>query len=288
MKMKKIKHLLLTCTAVAVLAACSTPAPTTAIGFNYEIDNGRANGIVQVFDLSGNTVIQVRDLNQKTTHFLDAENVPISFSVVGENVVLAGIHPVFTISTSTAASRVIRKASAPAGVPVPAAVPAAGSQIRLATARDSGVANEIARMRKELAELKAMLAAAPALTTAPGAPILAEEGKGETIEPSVVIVAFNNNSRQFNPPDEQRAQLETLSRSAAIISVRGFTDSNALTAGSTALAKARAEAAKRYLVSMGVPAAKIVVEFDGAGKFIADNSSPAGRAANRRVEIAGT
>lgn len=288
MKMKKIKHLLLACTAVAVLAACSTPAPTTAIGFNYEIDNGRANGIVQVFDLSGNTVIQVRDLNQKTTHFLDEENVPISFSVVGENVVLAGIHPVFTISTSTAASRVIRKASAPTEVPVPPAVPAPESQIRLTAARDTGVANEIARMRKELAELKAMLAVAPALTNAPGAPILAEARQGATIEPSVVIVAFPNNSRQFNPPDEQRAQLETLSRSAAIISVRGFTDSNALTAGSTALAKARAEAAKRYLISMGVPAAKIVVDFDGAGKFIADNRSPAGRAANRRVEIAGT
>ena len=288
MKMKKLKHLLTTCTAVAVLAACSTPAPIAAIGFNYEIDNGRANGIVQVFDLSGNTVIQVRDLNQKTTHFLDAENSPISFSVVGENVVLAGIHPVFTISTSTAASRVIRKTSAPAEVTVPVTVPAAGSQIRLAAARETGVANEIARMRKELAELKAMLAVAPAPATSPGAPIIAEAGKGAIREPSVVIVAFPNNSRQFNPPDEQRAQLETLSQSASIISVRGFTDSNSLTAGSAALAKARAEAAKRYLVSMGVPTAKIVVEFDGAGKFIADNRSPAGRAANRRVEIAGS
>jgi outer membrane protein OmpA-like peptidoglycan-associated protein len=39
---------------------------------------------------------------------------------------------------------------------------------------------------------------------------------------------------------------------------------------------------------MGVSAAKIVVGFDGAGKFIAENRSPAGRAANRRVEIGGS
>lgn len=104
----------------------------------------------------------------------------------------------------------------------------------------------------------------------------------------MVIVSFANNSRQFNPGQEQRERLLALSQNAEHISVRGFTDSEFATRGSVALAKARAEAAKRYLVSMGVSPTKIVVGFDGAGKFIAENRSPAGRAANRRVEIGGS
>jgi outer membrane protein OmpA-like peptidoglycan-associated protein len=104
----------------------------------------------------------------------------------------------------------------------------------------------------------------------------------------VVIVSFPNNGRQFVPAQDQRTKLLALSQTAELISVRGFTDSESATQGSIALAKARAEAAKRYLVSMGVSAAKIVTGFDGAGKFIAENNSSAGRAANRRVEIGGS
>ena len=104
--MKNLKLTLLTYAMVAVLTGCNTSAPSTAIGFNYSVDNGKANGIVQVFDLSGNTVVQVRDLNPKTTQFLDGKNSPIAFKVVGENVVLAGMHSLFTVSTSMAASRI--------------------------------------------------------------------------------------------------------------------------------------------------------------------------------------
>jgi outer membrane protein OmpA-like peptidoglycan-associated protein len=289
--MKKLKLALLVCTTVGMLTACSTPAPTAIIGFNYEIDNAKANGIVQVFDLSGNTVVQVRDINPKTTQILDARNVPIQFKVLGENAVLNGMHESFTVSTAAAASRVRRKQTAPSAEPVvvPSVVPPAAKQ-QSASESDAAIVAEIARMRKELSELKAMLAAAPARDTAPSAPLatVADGGKGTDAEPSVVIVSFANNSRQFNPAHDQRGKLMALSQAAEHISVRGFTDSEFATPGSMALAKARAEAAKRYLVSMGVSAAKIVVQFDGAGKFIAENSSPAGKAANRRVEVGGS
>lgn len=288
--MKKLKLALLTCTTVAMLAACTTPAPTAVIGFNYEVDNARANGIVQVFDLSGNTVVQVRDMNPKAIHFLDARNLPIPFKVVGENAVLAGMHSSFTVSTAGAASRVLRKPTAPVADPVAVAVAATPVAKPAAADSDAAVVAEIARMRKELSELKAILAAAAGRDAAPSAPsvAVADAGKGSGTEPSVVIVSFPNNSRQFTPALEQRTKLLALSQRADHISVRGFTDSEFATPGSIALAKARAEAAKRYLVSMGVSAAKIIVGFDGAGKFIAENSSSSGRAANRRVEIGGS
>lgn len=287
MNMKNLKLSLLPFVMVAVLTGCYTSASSTAIGFNYAVDNGKANGIVQVFDLSGNTVVQVRDLNPKTTQFLDGKNKPIAFKVVGENVVLAGMHPFFTVSTSIAASRVIRNAAAQVEQPRAVAADASFKQPDPVDS-DAAIVAEITRIRKELADLKAMLAGTGAIDAAPIAPPVAAEDRDTSPDPSVVIVPFSNNSRQFNPAQGQRMQLEALSQSAKNISVRGFTDSDSPTAGSKALAKARAEAAKRYLVSMGVAAAKIVVEFDGAGNFIAENRTAAGRAANRRVEIGGT
>jgi outer membrane protein OmpA-like peptidoglycan-associated protein len=257
------------------------------IEYNYTVDNAKANGIVQVFDLSGNTVVQVRDLNPKATHFYDANNAPIQFKVVGQNVVLTGMHSSFTVSTAAAASRVVRKGGA--SMPAAAApVPAASERLAANAEHSEAIAAEIGRIRKEIAELKVILAAAgnrePASTLAATAevPSVAAE------EASVVIVSFENNSRQFDPADEQKSQLAALSRSARTISVRGYTDSEFPTPGSTALARARAEAAKRYLISMGVTPKKIKLGYEPAGKFIADNGSTAGKAANRRVEIGGS
>lgn len=273
--------------AVAALTACSTPAPTAFIEFNYQVDNARANGIVQVFDLSGNTVVQIRDLNPKTTHFLDSKNAPIAFKVMGENVVLTGQHASFTVSTAAAASRVIRKATAPLPEPFTVTVATATGTKQLSAADSTEtIETEITRIRKELSELKAMLAAAR--DAVPAAPSVATTEQARQKEAQVVIVSFANNSRQFNPAQEQKSQLLALSQSAESISVRGFTDSDLPTPGSVALARARAEAAKRYLISMGVTERKIVVRYDGAGKFIAENRSAAGKAANRRVEIGGS
>lgn len=289
--MRNLKQALLSCAVAVLLGACAAPAPISVIGFNYEIDNARANGIVQVFDLSGDTVVHIRDMNPKSTQFLDAKNQPIVFKVVGENAVLSGMHSSFTVSTASAASRVIRKAGAPSTEP--AAIMAPGmrppSALPGATESEPAIVSEIARIRKELAELKTLLAdAATRDARTPAAPVAAmEPSSSDHGEQSVVIVSFANNSRHFNPAQDQRTQLLALSHSPGTISVRGFTDSEFATPTSSALAKARAEAAKRYLISMGVSPAKIVVGFDGAGKFIAENRSPAGRAANRRVEIAG-
>lgn len=288
--MKKIKFAMATLTAVAALTACSTPAPTSVIEFNYQVDNGKANGIVQVFDLSGNTVVQIRDLNPKTTHFLDSKNAPIAFKVMGESVVLTGMHSSFTVSTASAASRVVRKPTAPLPEPTTVTIATATGTKKLSAADSTAtIETEITRIRKELLELKAMLAAAaPAREGRPAAPVAATAEQAGQPKAQVVIVSFANNSRNFNPADDQRSQLLAMSHNAERISIRGFTDSESATPGSVALARARAEAAKRYLLSMGVTARKIDVRYDGAGKFIADNRSAAGKAANRRVEIGGT
>ena len=65
----------------------------------------------------------------------------------------------------------------------------------------------------------------------------------------------------------------------------GHTDSVGSDAYNQALSLARAESVKAYLVSQGIPAARIRTDGKGESQPVADNATAAGRAKNRRVEI---
>jgi outer membrane protein OmpA-like peptidoglycan-associated protein len=67
--------------------------------------------------------------------------------------------------------------------------------------------------------------------------------------------------------------------------VEGYTDSEGSTAYNLALSQRRADAVRNYLVRQGYPAARLQAYGIGEGSPIADNSTNAGRANNRRVEI---
>ena len=65
----------------------------------------------------------------------------------------------------------------------------------------------------------------------------------------------------------------------------GHTDSVGSEAYNQKLSLARAESVKTYMVSQGLPAAKVRVEGKGESSPIAPNDTEEGRAKNRRVEI---
>lgn len=67
--------------------------------------------------------------------------------------------------------------------------------------------------------------------------------------------------------------------------VEGHTDSQGSTADNRELSQRRSEAVRNYLVQRGYPAARIQSQGLGEGSPIAKNTSPEGRANNRRVEI---
>lgn len=69
------------------------------------------------------------------------------------------------------------------------------------------------------------------------------------------------------------------------IVVEGYTDSQGKDAMNQELSQKRAESVRTYLVSRGIAADRIKAQGFGPGKPIADNTSPEGRANNRRVEI---
>jgi len=279
--------------ALAAVAAAGCVSTTSPIGFNYQVDNGKANRIVQVFDLSGNTVVQIRSIDPKATRFFNANNVEIPYKVMGENVVLDGLHTSFTVSSAHAASRVVRVApmsTEPSNVIPPQATPghvapAAGAAAPASQQTDERMLAEIARIRKELVELKKILAAAadqPAVNAQPLAAVVAPAGSAEA---DVVRVSFANNSLNFAPSRQTQAQIIELAKAANSVEVRGFTDSSQPSATSEALAKGRAAAAKRFLIRHGVDGKKVRVEYEPAGKFVTENITNEGKSANRRVEI---
>jgi outer membrane protein OmpA-like peptidoglycan-associated protein len=67
--------------------------------------------------------------------------------------------------------------------------------------------------------------------------------------------------------------------------VEGHTDSQGSESYNQGLSQSRADAVHNYLVQRGYPADHIQSFGRGEGSPIADNSSPEGRANNRRVEI---
>ncbi len=69
------------------------------------------------------------------------------------------------------------------------------------------------------------------------------------------------------------------------IVVEGYTDSQGSRRFNERLSKERAEAVRTFLITKGVAPDRIRAEGLGPEKPVADNSSPEGRANNRRVEI---
>jgi len=101
---------------------------------------------------------------------------------------------------------------------------------------------------------------------------------------TTVFVTFPHGGTVFRPPAESLGTLAA-AKDAAMVTIRGRTSTLTPTAKDEALAFARAAAARAFLIRQGVSPLKIMVNYASAADFIADNSTPAGRIENQRVEI---
>ena len=70
-----------------------------------------------------------------------------------------------------------------------------------------------------------------------------------------------------------------------VVEVAGHTDSTGTDAYNQALSERRANSVSAYLRSQGVISQRLITLGLGESRPVADNSSDAGRQANRRVEI---
>ncbi len=70
-----------------------------------------------------------------------------------------------------------------------------------------------------------------------------------------------------------------------MLRISGHTDNVGDAKSNMELSKKRAESVKRFLILSGLTDNRMIVEYFGASKPIADNKTPEGRAKNRRVEM---
>lgn len=72
---------------------------------------------------------------------------------------------------------------------------------------------------------------------------------------------------------------------ALTLRIGGHTDSTGSAAGNRRLSQQRAQAARRYLIERGIAPDRLSAFGHGPDQPVADNTTPAGRSANRRVEL---
>jgi OOP family OmpA-OmpF porin len=132
--------------------------------------------------------------------------------------------------------------------------------------------------------------AKPAAPVAP-APAAAAAPAPSSVKQAVTIQAealFDFDKSVLKPAgmksiDEAIAKMKTLDVDAVIAT--GHTDSVGTDAYNQKLSERRANSVKEYMVSKGIPAAKITTLGKGETQPIATNKTAEGRAKNRRVDI---
>ncbi len=100
-----------------------------------------------------------------------------------------------------------------------------------------------------------------------------------------VVMKFEDNSFDARVDDRLLGVIGGAARSANRIYLHGHTDAFVASETGTELAIRRAVEVRRLLISLNVDPERIRLFYRGAGNFVANNSTPEGKAMNRRVEI---
>lgn len=114
-----------------------------------------------------------------------------------------------------------------------------------------------------------------------------EEKRGVVITLSGAVLFASGKSELLPIAKEKLKQVaNTLKdQGSPPLRIEGHTDSTGSAAENRKLSLARADSVKAYLVSEGIPAAKVTTVGKGPDAPVAENGTPEGRANNRRVEI---
>lgn len=100
-------------------------------------------------------------------------------------------------------------------------------------------------------------------------------------------ITFPTNSYQINPSFYSTLDkvASTLNDGKVAVVVSGYTDNTGNDGINIPLSQNRANSVAQYLKNKGVPSSRINSQGYGSSNPIADNSTPAGREQNRRVEL---
>ncbi len=133
--------------------------------------------------------------------------------------------------------------------------------------------------------------AAPAVPTAPVAPAAAAKPAPASVRQAVVIQAdaLFDFDKSVLRPDGKKSIDDALAKLGGVdlemVIATGHTDSVGTDAYNQKLSERRAAAVKDYLVSKGIPSAKVTTIGKGESQPVATNKTAEGRQKNRRVDI---
>ncbi|MGK4003400.1 OmpA family protein [Sorangium sp. So ce1036] len=146
---------------------------------------------------------------------------------------------------------------------------------------------EKARKEAEEARREAERVANAALASLKEVAAVKEEKRGVVITLSGAVLFASGKSELLPIAKEKLNQIATTlkDQGSPPLRIEGHTDSTGSSQANRTLSLARADSVKRHLISVGLPADKISTVGHGPDRPVADNSSPEGRANNRRVEI---
>lgn len=282
--------------AALALASCATQgdkAPVSSLRFSYTTEGGKAIGLVRAFDDGERTALQFVTDPPAALQVFDGEGKPLAYQRIGQNAVLPGLYsPVRvqigpTSATVKSTVPVVTKEPIQQPTPEPAAaatVPAdTNTELLAARAALKLAEKQIAELRAELDKMKNTGSAQEAKDI--GTKLDRLENLVAEAASVILRVEFGFASADFKPTDDVARVLVPAAKAADRITVRGFTDSTIIDEDNKRIALARALAARQYLIGQGVDAKKIRAFYNSAGGFVADNSTPEGRAKNRRVDI---
>jgi len=153
---------------------------------------------------------------------------------------------------------------------------------------------ELASTKEQLQSERAARVAAETRTkdvlnqlVAANAAAVKEEPRGTVISLSGGVLFASGKSELLPGAQNSLGQIaEALSQQGSNkVVVEGHTDSKGGDESNLALSRSRAASVGSFLISRGVPADRVTTNGLGSSRPVADNSTPEGRANNRRVEI---
>jgi outer membrane protein OmpA-like peptidoglycan-associated protein len=287
---------------LAVLAGCSinprtadVPRPdpvaaepvvsTNPADYLYALLDPRETGVTQVFDDGHSTYLQFVDSPPAGLMVFDENGKALPFSTGGHAVIVPMVRSALLIRTAATRSY----AQAPRGVHL-ARVEAMGTEPGIGLPAELAAARlEILRAQRRLAALSAELdRVARGEGGRTTARIRAEIEEIQTqlngVDATLVRAHFAPGSMRLALSKPTTEAILEAARHAESVEIRGRADASGSEAVNARLARARALSVRRMLVARGIAPAKLHVSY-ASGDYLAPNTSAAGRAQNRRVEL---
>jgi len=256
--------------------------------YTYELLTPEQTKLVQVFDDTRRTYLTFNDRVPLGLLIFDESGRAVPFTVGERTVIVAGVRAGLLVRTPTKSSyaqapKRVALARVPAGerggeegAPwLPAELAAARAEILRAQERLNGLSAELDKaargerstslkhLRSEIEEIQTVI---------------------DGVTATLVRAHFASGSALLALSTEAKTAILAAAARADEIRIRGGTDNSGSAAVNDLLARERADSMRRLLIDGGVVAEKLHTS-SSQGDYIATNSTVAGRAQNRRVDV---